>query len=89
MYLNFNELNGGKMGEVKEVKKILQIIPSEDWYMITSKETLSELVCWALCEDKNGNRFVSGMFRGPDGDPTLFPCSEVSIFSYYSKKADE
>ena len=56
----------------------------------TPKENVfSDLVCWALCENKEGTRFVTGMFRGPDNDSTLFPCSEISAFDGYLKKTEK
>ncbi|MBL7161818.1 MAG: hypothetical protein ISS57_04370 [Anaerolineales bacterium] len=53
------------MSEGKNDVKIIQIIPAQDWYPELD-ENAGELeplplVCWALCEDVEGNRFVTGI----------------------------
>lgn len=72
--------------------KILQIIPAAGWSMLSGRETdlaHSPLVCWALCETKNGDTFVTGMFRGPSGSPDLHLCTDVSSFSTYAQDNED
>ena len=48
-------------------KKILQIIPAQDWYAVFKGEggppqdALSPLACWALVELDDGTRSVEGL----------------------------
>jgi hypothetical protein len=45
-------------------EKILQIIPAEGWYGVIARRGFAEeypVACWALLEDKEGNRRIVGM----------------------------
>lgn len=76
----------------KEAKKIKQILPAENWYMESQPSSddepcLSRLVCWAVCENKEGENFITGMFTSPLG--ILIECSSIASFTQYVYKAPQ
>ena len=70
----------------KEVKAIKQIMPAENWFMetlspIDDKAVLTRVACWAVCENKEGEIFVTGLFPSPLG--ALLECSGIENFHKY------
>ena len=50
----------------EQVRKIVQIIPAEGWFAVYGDDDgkptiLVPLVCWALYEDEEGDRYIEGM----------------------------
>ena len=68
-------------------KSILQIIPAQGWYAVHKLDGDSEqrnpLVCWALVEDEDGDRFVTGL----DGADYVDFCDDNSNFARYEHEA--
>jgi hypothetical protein len=61
------------------VKKILQIIPADNWALIYKNSDgtggTEELAVWALVLDENGDTVVVGMYNSSDGP---FPWLEAA-----------
>lgn len=64
--------------------KILSIIPAPGWRADLGDEGDAPLVCWALIENEDGSREVSGLYAV---EGQVCPADEDQSFSGYKHKS--
>ena len=80
-------LLGSEEKAMDENLKIIQIIPAVDWYaQYKGHDEVLEvpLVCWALCQNEEGERLVTGIDTSPDGIVAF--CEDDSNFQCFVYK---